>query len=450
MRMFAVLGAFAASFGIAGLLSAQSTSSSSAPQAGSTRAAPAAASSKENINLNDPTGIAVASYVGDQDKLGMVASTPADGADVIARALRERSLYQLDLSNKTVAACSDASRIGSSSASMQCAFVLAGNKWLVNDIAGWAKTMQALKTLAYPKLVQQVGKLLHRDPATLKINEFEVAPDYTPFFDVPAVSVLRKAEAFDLPLQQQPVSADGRLTVYATTVSMNGHPVQMVFDTGAPMVLIDAGAAKTLQVDTVYPNFIVLPGGDYASLGIVRRFKLGSVDISNMPVAISSKPLKFPLLGLSAMQYLGAFRIHGDTLHSAAGGLADCTTPMDMATAVNGTGQTFLARGTVNGEPFPFVVSTGLPDTITRSHYGQPNASVSAKPYQVMSAFGTEYAWVSIGHASMQVGEAPVADPEYQVVYHAGHTRFRYYTGAGYIRQHDLVMDFKRGMMCLK
>jgi hypothetical protein len=450
MRAFAVLGVFAASLGIARPLFAQTTSSSSAPPASAASTAQPAASRRENVNLNDPTGIAAATYTGDQDKLGMVASVPADGADIIAKALRERSLYQLDLSSKTVAACGDPSKSDHSTANMQCAFVLAGNKLLTNDIAGWAKSMQMLKTVAYPKLVQQLAKLLHRDPAALTVSEFEISPDYTPFFDVPAVSVSRKSDAFDLPLQSQPMSADGKLMAYAATASINGHPLQMLFDTGTAIVWIDADDAKKLQIDKVYPKFMALPGGEYSSLGIVKRFQLGGVEIANMPVAISSKPLRFPVLGASVMQYLGAFRIHGDTLHSASGGFADCTTPMDMATTINGTGPIFLAPGAVKGEPFPFVISTGIPDTISRSHYGPPNASASAKPYQEMTAFGTEYAWSSIAHASMRIGEAPESNVEYEVVYHAGHTRFRYYVGAGYIRQHDLVMDFTRGTMCLK
>jgi hypothetical protein len=450
MRTFAVVGIVAASLGVSGLLWAQSRSSSSAAPPSSTPAPLAASAPKLAINLTDPTGIALASYTGDQDKLGMVAATPSNGADIVAKALRLRSLYQLDLSSKTAADCGNEAKLGSASGIVQCTFILAGNKLLANDIAGWAKTMQALKTRAYPQLQLQIAKLVHRDPSTFKVTEFEVVPDYTAFFNVPPVSPSRKEDAFDLPLHQQAVSADGRLTVYATNVSMNGHPIQMVFDTGAPMVLIDADEAKALQIDTVYPNFLALPGGELSSLGIVKRFQLGGVEISNMPVAISSKPMKFPLLGLSALQYLGAFRIHGDALHSATSGFAECSTPMNMASNINGTSLTLLARGTVNGKPFPFSVSTGIPDTITRSHYGAPPASVGAQPYQVASAFGTEYAWISTDRASMQIGDAPMIDSAYQVTYHAGHTRFRYYVGAGYVRQHDLVMDFTRGVLCLK
>jgi hypothetical protein len=137
-------------------------------------------------------------------------------------------------------------------------------------------------------------------------------------------------------------------------------------------------------------------------------------------------------------------------LHSAAGGFGDCTTPMDMATRVNGTDPVFVVRGTAEGKPFPFVVSTGMPGGISRSHYGPPTSSMSAKPCKATSPFGMEYAWYSTDHAPMQIGNAPAADSEYQVIYHSSHTRFRYYVGADYVRQHDLVMDFTRGMMCLK
>jgi hypothetical protein len=450
MRAFASHAVFASLVCLAGSLSAQTTASSSGLPTSSTSSATTAAAARRNIDVTDPTGIAVASFDGDQDKLGFVASTTSNGPDVIAKALRQRSLYQLDASSKTVADCGAESKIGNSSANMQCAFTLAGNRLLINDIAGWAKIMQAIKTIAYPKILQQLSTLLHQDPATLMVSEFEVVPDYTTFLGLPAVSVARKGDAFDLPLQQQSVSDNGHAMVYAATVSVNGHPIKMVFDTGAPMLLLSADDAKTLQIDPVYPNWRPLPGGEYSSLGVIKHFEMGGVEISNLPVAISDKPLKFPLLGLNAIQYLAAFRIHGDTLHSVASGFSDCTTPMDMASRVNGTDQTFLVHGIVDGKPFPFSVSTGTPGAISRSHYGSPGSAESAKPYTVLSPFGAEYAWYSTSHATMQIGDGPSGEAEYQVIYHANHTRFRYYIGADYIRRHDLVMDFTHGTMCLK
>lgn len=432
---------------LCGSLSAQTTNS---PASSSTVPSPPGTGPIRNINLTDPTGIAKASLDGDQDQLALVASTTSNGPDVLAKALRERSLYQLDASSKTVADCGDASRLGDSSANVQCAFVLAGNKLLVNDIAGWAKIMQANKTIAYPKLAQAIGKLMHLDSSSLRISEFEVIPDYRPFFTVPAVAVSRKAEAFDLVLEQQAVSEDGQANVYAIKVLINGQPTRLVFDTGTSVVLLSADDAKKLDISPIYPNWISLPGSGYSSLGVVKHLTIGAVDIANMPVAISSKPLKYPVLGLSAIQYLQAFRIHGDTLHSATNSFADCTTPMDMASEVNGMSQGLVVRGTIDGHAFPFSVATGMAGGIMRSHYGSPSESASATPITTLSPFGAEYAWYSHAHGVMQIGSSPSGDQAYQVMYHAGHTRFRYYLGADYVRQHDLTMDFNRGVTCLK
>lgn len=420
------------------------------PASSSTAASSSRAGPIRNINLTDPTGIAKASLDGDQDQLAFVASTTSSGPDILAKALRQRSLYQLDASSKTVADCGSESKAGDSSANVQCAFVLAGNKLLVNDIAGWAKIMQSNKTIAYPKLVQAIGKLMHLDPSSLRISEFEVIPDYRPFFNVPTVAVSRKMDAFDLALAQQSTSDDGHANVYAIKVLVNDQPIRLVFDTGAPIVLLSADDAKKLDIHPIYPNWIPLPSGGYSSLGIVKHLKIGEVDITNMPVAISSKPLKYSVLGLSAIQYLGAFRMHGNRLHSATGGFADCTTPMDMASEVNGIGPAFLVRGSIDSHAFPFIVATGIAGGIMRSHYGSPSESVSAKPISMLTPFGVEYAWYSTAHGTMQIGNGPSGEQEYQVMYHADHTRFRYYLGADYVRQHDLTMDFNRGVMCLK
>lgn len=406
---------------------------------------------KRIVNIDDPTGISAASLTGDQDKLGYIASTTSNGPDIVAKALQQRSLYQLELSSKTVHGCTDANMASLSPASVQCTFILAGNRLLQNDIAAWAKLMQQNKTLAYPMYVQQAGKLLHQDPSTLRLSEFDVSPDYHAFLNVPAVVVSRHEKSFDIALKQESALQGEHGDVYTVTATVNGQPLQMLFDTGASTVLLGADEAKRLHVEPLYPNWLQLPDGTYTSLGIVKQLELGGITISNLPVAVSDKPLKWhAVLGLSAMQYLDAFLIQGNTLQSTADGTAGCTTPMDMASHINGTDHVFVVRGTVDGKPFPFVISTGVPGAISRSHYGQPDGSVQAKPYTAHSAFGNEYAWYSSRHANMQIGNAPGQNQPYDEIYHAGHTRFRYYVGADYIAQHGLMMDFKRSVLCLK
>jgi hypothetical protein len=103
------------------------------------------------VNLSDATGVMKASWTGDQTKLAYIAGSTSGGPEVLAKALYQRSLYKLDESSATVAACSAPAELGKSSANSLCGLILAGNKLLSNDIAGWAKIMDANRSAAYPR-----------------------------------------------------------------------------------------------------------------------------------------------------------------------------------------------------------------------------------------------------------------------------------------------------------
>jgi hypothetical protein len=68
-----------------------------------------------------------------------------------------------------------------------------------------------------------------------------------------------------------------------------------------------------------------------------------------------------------------------------------------------------------------------------------------------MQAAGVEEQTItSDGKEMMQIGEVPSTNQEYRVLYNNHHTRFRYDIGAFYVHSHKLVIDFKRGLLCLK
>ena len=51
---------------------------------------------------------------------------------------------------------------------------------------------------------------------------------------------------------------------------------------------------------------------------------------------------------------------------------------------------------------------------------------------------------------SMQIGNVPANLQEYRTVYSDQHTPFRYDIGGSYVHQHDLIIDFANGLMCIK
>ena len=50
---------------------------------------------------------------------------------------------------------------------------------------------------------------------------------------------------------------------------------------------------------------------------------------------------------------------------------------------------------------------------------------------------------------SMQIGSVPAQLQAYRIVYSSQHKPFRYDIGGSYVRQHDLIIDFSNGLMCV-
>jgi hypothetical protein len=399
------------------------------------------------VNLSDALGVMKASWTGDQTKLAYIAGSTSGGPDVLAKALYQRSLYKLDESSATVAACGATAELGKSSANSQCGLILAGNKLLSNDIAGWAKIMDANRSAAYA----QYAQAMHVATSDLHIREYEPVADFKPYFDFPAVTVTRDAEDFTLPLDWTTFSGHDKSGVWMVWVKVNGKQIHAALDTGTAGVVLTQADADATGIDHIHQEWIKINQGTPSKLGVARDMNLGPVHIKNMPVVISSTSPKFSLIGINALQYLGVIQIADGTLTSKAEGFGGaCSTSMTMASWIDGLGGALLVQGAVADKPFPFFLDTGDAWGVSRNIFGAPPAYDTTQTISMQAAGVEEQTITSDGKEMMRIGEVPSTNQEYRVLYNNHHTRFRYDIGAFYVHSHKLVIDFKRGLLCLK
>lgn len=404
-----------------------------------------AQSAVHTVRLSDGSGLYEASLKGDQKKLLGMSQSSTGGAEIIAKALYQRSLYRLDDSSKTVSECGAVSQIPHSTANWSCALILAGNKLLAGDISGWARAMDATKKIIVPILANKMQVA----PESLRIAEFETVENFSEYFDFPSISVKRDADEFSIPVEWVP-SADSNENIQPfITAIVNGHTLKMALDTGTSGVIIKRSEASLLNISDIHHGWANTSQGVSTDLGVIKSFSLGKVHISNLPATVTDAPVS--VLGIRGFQFLGAVHLYGDTLVSNAKGFSDiCQTPLDMTSWVEGSNNLLLVPGVVDGNDFRFFLDTGNAWGIVRHTFGSPSDSDHAKTIALTVGGVTRTVMMSESTASMQIGSVPANLQAYRTIYSDQHKPFRYDIGGSYVHQHDLVIDFKNGLMCIK
>jgi hypothetical protein len=401
-------------------------------------------STVHSVRLSDGSGLYEYSLKGDQKKLLEMSQSSSGGTEVIAQALYQRSLYRLDDSSKTVSECGSASQLAHSTANWSCALILAGNKLLVGDVSGWAKSMDAIKKVVVPLLANQ----MHVAPQDVHVAELETVADFSKYFDFPSISVKRDVDQFSVPVDWIPSKDSSDSIQPFITATVNGHSLRMAIDTGTSGVIISHRDADLVGVSDIHQGWANTSQGVSTDLGVIKNLSVGGVHITNMPATITGAPVS--ILGIRGLQFLRAIRLHGNTLVSSDQGFKDaCQTPLDMASWVEGSNNALLVPGTVNGDPFRFFLDTGNAWGIVRHAFGSPSDSDNAKPILLTVGNVAGKVMMAESRDEMQIGNVPVHLQDYRIVYSDQHKLFRYDIGGSYVHEHDLIIDFENGLMCI-
>jgi hypothetical protein len=120
-----------------------------------------------------------------------------------------------------------------------------------------------------------------------------------------------------------------------------------------------------------------------------------------------------------------------------------------MASWVEGSSNALLVPGTVNGDPFHFFLDTGNAWGIVHHAFGNPSDSDNAKPILLTVGNVAGKVMMAESRDEMQIGNVPVHLQDYRTVYSDQHKLFRYDIGGSYVHEHDLIIDFGNGLMCI-
>lgn len=96
----------------------------------------------------------------------------------------------------------------------------------------------------------------------------------------------------------------GNTSMIVVEAKLNGQPCKMIFDTGAGMCFFTSEQAAKVNIAPP-PNAQVIPvvgvgGGSSAQLGSISSFRLGTLELKDIPCAIGGKSIApYPLLGQS-------------------------------------------------------------------------------------------------------------------------------------------------------
>ena len=248
------------------------------------------------VRLSDGSGIYESSLKGDQKKLLVMSQSSTGGAEIVAKALYQRSLYRLDDSSKTVLECGSISQLSHSTANWSCALILAGNKLLAGDISGWAKVMDATKKIVVPLLASKMNVA----PEDLHVDEFETVSDFSKYVDFPSISVKRDADEFSVPVEWVPSSDSNENIQPFITAIVNGHSLRMALDTGTSGVIIRRSDADLVNVSDIHQGWANTSQGVSTDLGVIKNLSVGKVHISNLPATITDAPVS--VLGIRGLQ----------------------------------------------------------------------------------------------------------------------------------------------------
>lgn len=99
---------------------------------------------------------------------------------------------------------------------------------------------------------------------------------------------------------------------------VDGQPVRFLIDTGASDTVLSPADARRLGIDPGKLRYDeeaeTANGRGYAAPYVVRRLEVGPIALENFRVAINQAPMNGSLLGLSFLNRLASFEIHGRKL----------------------------------------------------------------------------------------------------------------------------------------
>lgn len=234
-------------------------------------------------------------------------------------------------------------------------------------------------------------------------------------------------------------------------VTVNGTSLQLVMDTGGYSILGEATARKLgvkilLEKDGSVHG--ALGGASVKKLGLIEKLTLGNVVFENLPVSIIDEERN--LLGIDALQRLGAFEVQKDAVLIYGNGASKpaCDTPLLLGTTFWGSPPKILEQAKVDGTPQNVLFDTGTTFYLTSNQPGTQGPLQRGGQLKLRDATHGSQA-VRFARVTSNV---EMAGKNYQVTYASIEDMkipYKYILGEGALIDVHLFVDFTRRVSCL-
>lgn len=297
----------------------------------------------EIVQPFDNHGITLDVMLGDSQALEKIGKT--DGlARFPARADYHRTLLQLDKSDQWAEACLQDSAVKAQPAqaiAFLCRRLLAGNRLIRGDIAGWAQQMFRLqddyRNLSASGHIQADGL------------PWSAKADFRRFFDWPAFGVPNDGQvlADDIPVD------DSRGVPVIKATLRDGRDgkkrnilADFIFDTGSDRSHMPRRAAEAMGLEVIDDFSMAMVEGDAIKpVGLTRPVDLVIGRNTFHDVAfIVVDGVDMPLLGLDLLYKMGPTRLGSNTLALRPTATAACPYPLVATSSLDGSTGTFAVK----------------------------------------------------------------------------------------------------------
>ena len=110
-------------------------------------------------------------------------------------------------------------------------------------------------------------------------------------------------------------SRNGHFTLEA---EVDGTPIDFMVDTGATTVVLSPADASRVGLNpaTLDYNAVFETGNGRTRVALVTldELTIGSLDLYDVEAAVITKPMSMSLLGMSALERLDGYEVHGDQM----------------------------------------------------------------------------------------------------------------------------------------
>ena len=235
------------------------------------------------------------------------------------------------------------------------------------------------------------------------------------------------------------------------TAKANGHPFDLVLDTGANDVVLGEEDARRYGVKLLDQSGHVngwLSKDVPTQRGLLDELQIGSITLRNVPVTIV--PREIALIGANMVAPLGTLRVSHASLqiYGSQSAVPACDTPMLVSSDLWGRNLHIVPQLLINDMPRSVNLDTGAGRYLLGTKAVLDEVTLLHRGKLVMGDIGGKHPFANVQSAKVKLTIAGQPIDMYFDVYTDSTLHHPITLGAGALRDMDFLLDFQHQHMC--